>query len=134
MTDKDLQYGEKIRVEPGSYVYESGDPLQPKPVFYIIAGLVRLEIEQSDGSVFPVHLFPDSVFGLVESLLDNSPRLAGAYSMETLILYRWDRESFDTASSVSWELALHAITSLTQLLRILNAEFGHRLGLLGENP
>ena len=132
MTEKDLQYGEKIRVERGSYVYQSGDPLQPKPVFYIIAGLVRLEIEQNDGSAFPVHLFPQSVFGLVESLLD-CPRLTSAYSMETLILYRWDREGFDTASSVSWELAQQSITGLTQLLRILNSEFDHRIELLGES-
>jgi hypothetical protein len=47
--------------------------------------------------------------------------------MENSILYRWDREGFDVASSVSWELALETITGMTRTLRILNAEFGDRL-------
>jgi CRP-like cAMP-binding protein len=127
MTESDLQYGEKVRVEPGTVLYRTGDPLPKHPIFYIIAGLVRIEIEVSDGSRIPVYLLPDSVFGAVESLLD-CPRLGSAYCMENSILYRWDKEGFDVASSVSWELALETITGMTQMLRILNAEFGSRLG------
>ena len=66
------------------------------------------------------------MFGVVESLLD-SPRLTTAYCMENSILYRWDKEGFDVASSVSWELALETITGLTRTLRIMNAEFGDRI-------
>jgi CRP-like cAMP-binding protein len=75
-----------------------------------------------------VYLHPDSVFGLVESLL-SSPRLTGACCLESSILYRWDREGFDLASSVSWELAFNTITGCTQYLRVLNAEFSDRLRL-----
>ena len=51
-------------------------------------------------------------------------------AMERTILYRWDLEGFFTAAGVSWELALLATTGLTRELRILNAEFGEKLGLL----
>lgn len=127
MTEQDLQYGERIRVEPGTMLYKPGDPLNGSPVWYIIAGLIRLELEPAGGGRIPIYLMPDSVFGLMETLLD-CPRLTGAYCMENSILYRWDREGFDLASSVSWELAFNTITGLTHILRILNAEFGDRLG------
>lgn len=126
MTEKDLQYGEKVRIEPGTQIYTAGDPLAKHPIYYLIAGLIRLEIDLSDGTKVPIYLLPDSVFGAVEALLD-CPRLVRAYCMENSILYRWDKEGFDVASSVSWELALETITGMTQTLRILNAEFGDRL-------
>ena len=37
------------------------------------------------------------------------------------------KDGFDIASSISWELAMHTITGMTQVLRILNAEFSDRL-------
>lgn len=126
MTETDLQYGEKVRIEPGSRIYSVADPLTNHPIFYIIAGLIRMEITLANGALIPIYLHPDSVFGAVETLLD-SPRLTTAYCMENSILYRWDREGFDVASSVSWELALETITGMTRTLRILNAEFGDRL-------
>ena len=49
--------------------------------------------------------------------------------MERTIIYQWDLEGFFTAAGVSWELALVATTGLTRELRILNAEFGERLGI-----
>jgi CRP-like cAMP-binding protein len=127
MTEKDLLYGEKVRVEPGTVLYSAGDSLTKHPIYYVIAGLVRLVVPAGEGVKLPVYLLPDSVFGTVELLLD-CPRLSTAYCMENSILYRWDRDGFDVASSVSWELALQTITGLTQLLRIINAEFGDRLG------
>ena len=126
MTETDLQYGEKVRIEPGKRIYSAGDPLSNLPIYYIIAGLIRMEISLTNGAMIPMYLQPDSVFGTVETLLDCS-RLTTAYCMENSILYRWDREGFDVASSVSWELALETITGLTRTLRILNAEFGDRL-------
>lgn len=127
MTEKDLLYGEKVRIDAGTVLYAAGDPLAKHPIYYVIAGLVRLEVPTGREGKLPVYLLPDSVFGTVEQLLD-CPRLSTAYCMENSILYRWDGEGFDVASSVSWELALQTITGLTQLLRIMNAEFGDRLG------
>ena len=126
MTEADLQYGEKVRIEPGARIYSVADPISNHPIFYIIAGLIRMEIALANGATIPIYLHPDSVFGAVETLLD-CPRLTTAYCMENSILYRWDREGFDVASSVSWELALETITGMTRTLRILNAEFGDRL-------
>jgi len=111
-------------------LYKPGDPVSGHSINYIIAGLVRLDIPITGGGRIPIYLMPDGVFGLVESLL-ASPRLTGAYCMEKSILYRWDKEGFDLASSVSWELAFNTITGLTHILRILNAEFGDRLGQAG---
>ena len=128
MREQELQYGEQTRAEPGTTLYKPGDKLEGSSIYYIIAGLVRLDLEMSPaaGGRLPVYLHPDSVFGLVESLLD-CPRLVGAQCLESSILYRWDREGFDLASSVSWELAFNTITGLTQYLRVLNAEFTSRL-------
>jgi len=127
MTEKDLLYGEKVLVKPGTVLYSAGETLAKHPIYYVIAGLVRLEVPAGGGAKLPIYQLPDSVFGTVEALLD-CPRLTTACCMENSILYRWDRENFDTASSVSWELALETITGLTQLLRIMNAEVGDRLG------
>ncbi len=131
MQEKDLQYGERINYEAGMCLYKAGDALEEKPIYYIIAGLVKIEISIADGSIFPLYLLPDSVFGLIEPLLD-CPRLTTVYCMEKSLLYRWDKENFDMASGVSWELALNTITILTQRLRILNAEFGEKIGLVGD--
>jgi CRP-like cAMP-binding protein len=126
MTEQELQYGEQLRAEPGSFLYKPGDPAGGASIFYVVAGLVRLDLSLAGENRLPVYLHPDSVFGLVESLL-ACPRLTGAYCLESSILYRWDREGFDLASSVSWELAFATITGLTQYLRVLNAEFSSRL-------
>jgi CRP-like cAMP-binding protein len=130
MTEQELQYGEQVRVEPGTLLYKPGDPAAGKSIYYVVAGLVRLELSLTRGDRIVTYLHPDSVFGLTESLLDST-RLTGAYCLENSILYRWDREGFDLAASVSWELAFNTITGLTQYLRILNAEFGDRLGPAG---
>jgi CRP-like cAMP-binding protein len=130
MTEQELQYGEQVRVEPGTLLYKPGDPVTGQSIYYVVAGLVRLELNLARGDRLVNYLHPDTVFGLTEALLD-SPRLTGAYCLESSILYSWDRESFDLASSVSWELADKTITGLTRYLRILNAEFGDRLGPAG---
>jgi CRP-like cAMP-binding protein len=124
MTEQELQYGEQLRAEPGTILYQPGDPVSGSSIYFVVAGLVRLDLPLSER--LSVYLHPDSVFGLVESLL-SSPRLTGACCLESTILYRWDREGFDLASSVSWELAFNTITGLTQYLRVLNAEFSSRL-------
>jgi CRP-like cAMP-binding protein len=130
MTEQELQYGEQLRAEAGSLLYKPGDAVSGASIFYVVAGLVRLDLSLSGEDRLSVYLQPDSVFGLVESLL-GCPRLTGAYCLESSILYRWDREGFDLASSVSWELAFNTITGLTQYLRVLNAEFSIRLRARG---
>jgi CRP-like cAMP-binding protein len=124
MTVQELQYGEQLRAEPGAFLYRPGDPVSGTSIYFVVAGLVRLDLPAP--ARLSVYLHPDSVFGLVESLL-SCPRLTAACCLESSILYRWDREGFDLASSVSWELAFNTITGCTQYLRVLNAEFASRL-------
>jgi hypothetical protein len=79
-------------------------------------------------TTFPLWLLPDSIFGLVEPLAECA-RLSVVQAMERTICYAWDLDGFFTAAGVSWELALSATTNMTRELRILNAEFGEKLGL-----
>ncbi|MGA2977760.1 MAG: hypothetical protein ABSF77_20865 [Spirochaetia bacterium] len=123
-----LQYGEETSVRSRSVLYRVGDPIGEKPIFYITAGLMKIEYPLRD-SMFTLWMPPDSVIGLVEPLAECK-RLCVVHAMERTILYRWDLEGFFTAAGVSWELALAATTELTRELRILNAEFGERLGHL----
>ena len=120
-----LQYGEQAIFPSRACIFRRGDPPGDKPVFFIVAGLVKLEFHLSD-SIFPLWIAPDSLFGLVEPLAECR-RLCFAHSMERTILYRWDMEGFHTATGVSWELAFMATTGLTRQLRIMNAEFGERI-------
>jgi len=124
-----LQYGEEKIFEAGTVIYKAGDPNENKPIFFITAGLIKIEITLAGGAKFPLYLQPDSIFGLVEPLVECN-RLTSAFAMEPSILYSWDLENFELASGVSWELALTSITGLTRLLRILNAEFGEKIGLI----
>jgi CRP-like cAMP-binding protein len=124
-----LQYGDQISLPSRAEVYAADAPPGERPVFYVVAGMVRLEFLLS-GSRVPLYLMPDAVFGLVE-VLAESPRLCRALTTERTILYRWDLEGFFTAAGVSPELALSATTCLTRKLRILNAEFEDRVGTGG---
>jgi CRP-like cAMP-binding protein len=121
-----LQYGEQAIIPSHSLIFSPGDPVGDRPVYYVVAGLVRIEYKLAD-SRLPLYLTPDSVFGLVETLAECS-RLCTARAVEKTIVYTWDLESFFTAAGVSWELALSATTGMTRELRILNAEFGERVG------
>jgi len=122
-----LQYGEEISVPHGSLVYEFGQPVDEKPFFYLVAGLVKIEFPLG-GNRLPLWITPDTIFGPVEPL-SGCTRLCSAHAMEKTILYRWDMDGFFTAVGVSWELALVATTGLTRELRILNAEFEERIRL-----
>jgi hypothetical protein len=124
---KYLQYGEEATYAEHSAIYTKRDPVGEKPVFYVIAGLIKVEYSLL-ASTFTLWTPPDGIFGLVEPLAECE-RLCVVTAMERTIVYRWDMEGFFTAAGVSWELALAATTGLTRELRILNAEFGERLGL-----
>ena len=122
-----LQYGEEISFSARESIYRAGDPVGPKPVFYVVAGLVKVGYPVRDSS-FALWLHPDSIFGLAEPLAECS-RLCSLQTMERTICYRWDLESFFTAAGVSWELALAVTSGMSRELRVLNAEFGERIRL-----
>ncbi|HET6452236.1 MAG TPA: cyclic nucleotide-binding domain-containing protein [Spirochaetia bacterium] len=120
-----LQYGEEISFPAHTTVYRPDDPVGARPVFYVAAGLMKVQYPVSS-QTFSLWLHPDSIFGLVEPLAE-CPRLCTVQAMEHTICYAWDLEGFFLASGVSWELAVAAITGLSRELRTLNAEFGERL-------
>jgi hypothetical protein len=120
-----LQYGEEKTFPSRTPIYRTGEPVGEKPVFYVIAGLLKVEYPMRD-STFTLWLPPDGIFGLVEPLAECD-RLSVVQAMERTICYTWDLEGFFMAAGVSWELALAATTGLTRELRILNAEFGEKL-------
>jgi CRP-like cAMP-binding protein len=121
-----LHYGEEVTFPAHEHIFSAGDPVGDKPIYYVIAGLAKLEYPLAAAS-FPLWIMPDSLFGLVEPLAECQ-RLGSVQSSERTILYRWNLEGFQMASSISWELGFAAITGLTRELRIMNAEFGERLG------
>ncbi len=123
---KYLQYGEQVTFPPRSHIFSPDDPPGEKPVMYIIAGLVKVEYRLTEARL-PLYLTPDVVFGLVDPLAESN-RLYSALALEKTMLYRWTLEDFFMAAGVSWELGLVAITGMTRELRILNAEFGERIG------
>jgi hypothetical protein len=127
-----LQYGEEISFPARTPIYRTGEPAGAKPVFYVIAGLLKVEYPVRDAT-FTLWVPPDSIFGLIEPLAECA-RLCVVQPMERTICYAWDLEGFFTAAGVSWELALSATTGMTRELRILNAEFGERLGLMEKGP
>lgn len=120
-----LQYGEEISFPSRATIFRTGDPVGARPVFYVVAGLVKVGYPLRESS-FALWLHPDSLLGLVEPLADCD-RLCVAQTMERTICYCWDLDGFFTAAGVSWELALAATTGMSRELRILNAEFGERL-------
>jgi CRP-like cAMP-binding protein len=121
-----LQYGEEVTFPAHEWIFSAGDPVGDKPIYYVIAGLAKLDYPLA-ATAFPLWIMPDGLFGLVEPFSECA-RLGSVQSSERIILYRWSLEGFHLASSVSWELGFAAITGLTRELRILNAEFGERLG------
>lgn len=122
---KFLQYGEETSFPARTPIYRTGAPVGAKPVFYVIAGLLKIEYPVRDAP-FTLWVLPDSIFGLIEPLAECA-RLSVVQAMEHTICYNWDLEGFFTAAGVSWELALAATTGMTRELRILNAEFGEKL-------
>jgi CRP-like cAMP-binding protein len=127
-----LQYGEEVSFAPRTRIFSPDDDPGEKPVFYIIAGLVKVEYRLTEARL-PLYLAPDTVFGLVDPLAE-SKRLCSALTLEKTILYRWSLEDFFTEAGVSYELARLAIRGMSRELRILNAEFGERIGVLEGSP
>ena len=125
MAEIKLRYGEKITHNSGNTIYSFGDDPGEKCVYYVIAGLVKIELKLPDNSNFQLYLHPNSLFGIIEPIT-KSKRLTAAYTMEQSILYCWDMANFQMASSVCMELAFVSFTGLTRMLRIMNAEFGEK--------
>ena len=49
-----LQYGEQTSFTTHDRIFAAGDPVGEKPVFYIIAGLVKVEYFTTGGTLKPL--------------------------------------------------------------------------------
>ena len=117
-----LKYGQRVRAPSEYTLYRSGQATEEKSVYYLIAGLVRLDVPRGEGVVpFPYYVHSGGVVGLPETLLQTQ-HPAAAVVKERSLLYRWDLVSFFMAIDLSIDLAQRTFVSLSQLLRVLNAE------------
>ncbi len=123
-----LKYGERMRV-PSEYVlFRPGQPTEEKSVYYLIAGLVRLDVPRASAAPFPYYVHPGGILGLPETLLRAQHPVA-AVVKERSLLYRWDLVSFFMAVDLSLDLAQRTFVGLSQMLRVLNAESEEREAL-----
>ena len=72
-----LQYGEAHYYDGGTILYTGGDPVGETPIYYIVAGLVKLDIHCGRNEILPLYLTPDTIFGTVE-LISGTKRLTSA--------------------------------------------------------
>ena len=121
-----LELGKIVTFDPKSIIYRRGDTGDNKPIYYIMAGLIKIEYKLPSGIDFKYYLQPNTLFG-IEEAIGRIGRLGDAISMETTKLYKWVPDFFFQATESSHRLAITSIRSLSRLLRILNSEYGDQL-------
>jgi len=124
-----FSYGEELTFEPGKVIYNEGEIVESKSVYYIKAGFVKVSYKLKNNSIFSHYLPSNTIFGIFDSISSNI-RLSSAMSVEKSYIYAWDSKGFDLAAQISWELAETSLRSLTHNLRILNALYAERVGIL----
>jgi CRP-like cAMP-binding protein len=121
-----LELGEITTYDSKEKIFSRGEKALSKPIYYIMAGLVKIEYNLPSGIHFKYYLQPNNLFGIEESVCKIS-RLADASSMEITKLYRWETAQFHQATENSHRLAISCIRNLSRLIRILNSEYGEKL-------
>jgi CRP/FNR family cyclic AMP-dependent transcriptional regulator len=119
----ELTGGDSMLIEPRERIYSRSDRPGAKPVFYLSAGLVKIEYNLPGDIKFSTYVQPNTVFGIEEAILDVS-RIADVYAIERSQIYNWKLASFFSATETAHKLAVASIRSLSRLLRILNSEYG----------
>ena len=128
-----LELGKIITYDPKNIIYRRGDSDNQKPIYYIMAGLVKIEYILPSGINFKYYLQPNNLFG-IEEAIGRIGRLSDAVAMETSKLYKWDPDLFFQATENSHRLAITSIRSLSRLLRILNSEYGDKVNQVKSVP
>jgi CRP-like cAMP-binding protein len=119
----ELKGGSINRVEPKERIFSRADSLGTRPVYYLMAGLIKIEYNLPGNVNFSTYIQPNTLFGIEEAIMDVS-RLADVYAIEHSQLYAWNLQNFYQLTENSHRLAIASIRSLSRLLRILNSEFG----------
>ncbi len=122
----ELTGGDTILIEPKERIYSRSDKSGSKPVFYLTAGLVKIEYNLPGDVKFSTYIQPNTVFGIEEAMLDI-PRIADVYAIERSQVYNWKTANFFAATETAHKLAIASIRSLSRLLRILNSEYGEMM-------
>ncbi|MBN2534304.1 MAG: cyclic nucleotide-binding domain-containing protein [Spirochaetales bacterium] len=128
-----LELGKIVTFDSKSIIYRRGDADEQKPIYYIMAGLVKIDYKLPSGINFKYYLQPNNLFG-IEAAIGKIGRLGDAISMETSKLYEWVPDYFLQATENSHQLAITSIRSLSRLLRILNSEYGGQLSNSKNKP
>jgi CRP-like cAMP-binding protein len=119
----ELAGGDTILVEPRERIYSRADQPGDTPVFYLMAGLVKIEYNLPGDVKFSTYIQPNTIFGIEEAIMDV-PRLSDVYAIERSQIYKWKLPRFFTTAETAHKLAIASIRSLSRLLRILNSEYG----------
>ncbi|MBN2443294.1 MAG: cyclic nucleotide-binding domain-containing protein [Spirochaetales bacterium] len=127
-----LELGSIETLDSKNVIYRRGDSGDNKPIYYIMAGLVKIEYKLPGDIHFKYYLQPNTLFG-IEEAIGKIGRLSDATAMETTKLYSWAPDFFFQATESSHRLAITSIRSLSRLLRILNSEYGDQLAQLKQH-
>jgi CRP/FNR family transcriptional regulator, cyclic AMP receptor protein len=128
-----LELGKIVTFDSKQHIYRRGDAHDNKPVYYIMAGLVKIEYKLPSGIHFKYYLQPNNLFG-IEEAISKIGRIGDAIAMETSKCYEWSPDYFFQATENSHRLAITSIRSLSRLLRILNSEYGDQVSHIKNKP
>lgn len=129
----EFELGKFVTFDSKSNIYRRGDADDHKPIYYLIAGLVKIQYKLPSGISFPYYVQPNQLFG-IEEAISKVGRLGDAIAMETSKLYEWVPDFFFQATENSHILTTTSIRSLSRLLRILNSEYGDQLAQKKNKP
>lgn len=114
--------GTFIELEKDSILFSYNDDTVENGVFFLEKGKVELSFKKQNGEKYKIILLENSLFGLPE-VYSEIPRITKVKCLENCTLYKWTKSGFLLAVSMSWELSLLSINSLSNLLKKLNSEY-----------
>lgn len=114
--------GTFVEFPENSVLFTFNDDNVEDGVFFLEKGKAELYFKKKDGKRFKIILNENSLFGLPE-IYAEIPRVTEVRCIENCTLYKWTKSGFLLAVSMSWELSLLSINSLSKLLKILNFEY-----------
>jgi len=123
-----LKSGKAEKIKKDTILYNVDDISNLNAVYYIKKGKASLEYIKSDGSVFKIILQEGDLIGLPE-VYTNMQRITKASAITDMECQVWDKASFLVEAASIWELSIYTIKSLSNILKILNAEFANEQNL-----
>ena len=114
--------GTFVTYKQGDIIFSYDDETSENGVFFIEKGKIELSFLKQNKEEFKIYLKDNSLFGLPEVYAEIA-RITKAKCLTDCVLYKWTKSGFLLAVSMSWELSLLSINSLSKMLKTLNYEF-----------